>query len=184
MVIHDARPAVRSAMRASAYTALLTRVHRRLQRTARLLTLVVSVLRLRLGSHVRGPSTVGVGRGSTARTPARSSGASQGRSGITEHVAGDAARVGGPGWLEVPQRVVVAGPRKTKSPFRPQNYRSGPLIGAPFPQIETPRTSHRQLHPIERPTSPRRPQRRRALAPTFRPARSHSTFAISGSVSW
>ena len=107
MVFHDARPAVRSAMRVSAYATLLTGVHRGLQRTARLLAGFIGGLRLRLGSHDRGPSTVGVGRGTEAHTPDRSSEASQGRSGIAGRVAGDAARVGGPGWLEVPLRAVV-----------------------------------------------------------------------------
>jgi hypothetical protein len=47
------------------------------------------------------------GAGTKARAPDRSSEASQGRSGIAGRVAGDAARVGGPGWLEVPLRAVV-----------------------------------------------------------------------------
>src|SRR3954451_25418932 len=111
MVSHDARPAVRSAIRLRAYTPgptpLLPRVHRGLQGPAGLLTRVVVGLGLGLRSHDRGPTTVGAGvaRGTRPRSVER---------GVTGPIRdrrtcgeSDAARVGGPGWLGASRRAVV-----------------------------------------------------------------------------
>jgi hypothetical protein len=106
MVSHDARRTVRPAMQSGAYRpgCLLTRVHRGLQGAAGLLAGVVGGRGLGLGSHDRGPSTVGRVHGTRRLGRAM---ASQGRSGIAGLVRGDASRVGGPGWLEVPREALV-----------------------------------------------------------------------------
>src|SRR5919107_1288348 len=99
MTVYDARRAVRAQWEYGPY--LLTRVHRGLQGAAGLLAGIVGGRWLGLRSHDRDPSTVGRVR----RHPAvGSSGVSRCRSGVTERVAGDTSRVGGPGWLEVPRR--------------------------------------------------------------------------------
>jgi hypothetical protein len=92
-------------------------------------------------------------RRATARAQDRSSEASQGRSGITEHVAGDAPEWVDPGGSRS-RRGQWSPPRETKSPFRPQNYRSVPLFGALFPQTETPGVSHPRLHRPDRTPAP------------------------------